>query len=141
MMKRTVKSFQIISLALAVIFALITLKTIIDHRNSETLAAFTPGNSPIFSAKEAAQEIPAKLQWQLVDDDGNMFDWIEFCHAHKNCFEIFREKNIPMPVVENFSYRPENMSDYYDRIADQREREEYCDMNREECPDGGPAWK
>ena len=140
-MERSVKALITICLATAVFFAAMALKSTIDHRNSETLAAFTPGNSPIFSAKEASQELPENLQWQLVDEDGNIFDWTAFCHAHKNCMEILREKNIPMPVIENFSYRPENMSDYYDKIADQREREEYCDREREECPNGGPAWK
>ena len=38
-----------------------------------------------------------------------------------------------MPVIENFSYRPENMAAYYDRLADEREQERYCDRDREDC--------
>lgn len=135
-MDKTLKWFLTLSIASVAIDGALTLKSIIDNRQAETLAAFQPGSSPQFSGEEAANELPDGLQWTLIDKDGYAFDWVAFCESHKNCAEAFRAKGVPFPKIEGLTYRPEDMAKYYDRMADDLEREQdtYCDRDREECP-------
>lgn len=142
-MRKSIKSILAILIASLVLVIGFALKSLIDHRHAQTFAAISaPGNSPVFSGEEAANELPDGLQWVLIDSEGDTFDWVAFCEEHPNCMEAFKAKGVPFPKIEGLTCRPEDMATYYERMATERDGED-CTTDSE-CTDkfggdGGPG--